>query len=188
MSEWNKKRRTMRHYNHSAKVYDALYTQEQSAKIEKALENQPLKKQSLILDVGCGTGLLFPYVMEKAKLIVGADISAGVLTEAKKKAKQCCKVALLRADADHAPFIDHVFDVVFAITLLQNMPDPQQTLSETKRVSKSNSFIVATGLKKTFSIEEFVEMLRKAELEILEVKADSRQKEHIALCTKQHTS
>jgi len=184
MTEWNKKRQTMHHYNHSAKVYDIQYSQEQDSKIKTALESAPLGKQRLVLDAGCGTGMLFPYIAETAKLVVGADISAGMLREARKKAKQYSNVELLRADADHGPFPDQIFDVVFAVTLLQNMPAPQQTLSEMKRVSKNETFIVATGLKKTFSGEEFANLLWKAELEILLMKTDNQQKEHIVLCTK----
>ena len=85
----------MRHYNHSAKVYDTQYSQEQNSKIKTTLESLQLKKQSLILDAGCGTGLFFPYIAETAKLIVGTDISAGILREAKKKAKQYLNVCLL---------------------------------------------------------------------------------------------
>jgi ubiquinone/menaquinone biosynthesis C-methylase UbiE len=188
MTEWNKKRQTMRHYNHSAKVYDTLYNQEQNAKMEEALDGLPLKKDSFILDAGCGTGLLFSYVTGITKLIVGADISAGVLMEAKVKAKQYSNVALFRVDADYIPFSDHVFDAVFAVTLLQNVPDPQQTLFEMKRVSKNDGFIVATGLKKTFPRDEFGKLLRKAGLKILVMKEDKLQKEHIAFCTKQRTS
>jgi len=177
----------MRHYNHSAKVYDTQYSQEQNSKIKTTLESLQLKKQSLILDAGCGTGLFFPYIAETAKLIVGTDISAGILREAKKKAKQYLNVALLRVDADHTPFPSRIFDTVFAVTLLQNMPVPHLTLVEMRRVSKNDAFIVATGLKKTFSKDEFAELLRKAGLEILVMKTDDQQKENIALCTKHCT-
>jgi ubiquinone/menaquinone biosynthesis C-methylase UbiE len=173
----------MRHYDYSAKVYDTQYSQEQNTKIKTVMDILPLKK-GIILDAGCGTGLLFPYIEEKTKQIVGMDISAGILRKAKEKAYQCLKLALFRADADHMPFPDNFFDVAFAITLLQNMPTPQKTLAEIKRVSKRDAFIIATGLKKAFSKEEFTSLLLEAGLKVLVMKVDNQQKEHIALCTK----
>lgn len=183
MTELNKKRRTMRHYDHSAKVYDALYSQEQDAKIRAALNNLLLRKCCLVLDAGCGTGLLFPYIAETAKLIVGIDISTGILREAKKKINQYSNISLLRADADYAPFTDHIFDAIFAITVLQNVPNQRQTLFEMKRVGKNGALMVATGLKKILSRDEFSKLLRQAGLKVLVIKENGLQKEHIALCT-----
>ena len=69
MSEWNKKRRIMRRYDQSAKVYDAQYREEQEAKIRTAMNNLTLSRDSVILDAGCGTGLLFGHVAEKSKTL-----------------------------------------------------------------------------------------------------------------------
>jgi len=184
MTEWKKKRRTMRHYDQSASVYDAQYYEEQQAKINTALSEFTLKKESLILDAGCGTGLLFPHVAEKAKLVVGIDVSFSILNEAKKRVKSQANAAVVRADADHTPFPNDIFDAVFAITLLQNTPNPHQTLTEIKRVTKQNAPIVATGLKKALSQKEFVQLLRLAGLEIEALRLDENLKECVAMCTK----
>ena len=82
MQEWSKKRRTMRHYDHQAKVYDSQYLEEQNAKIEDALDSMELGSNELVLDLGCGTGFLYPYIC-KTKLLVGLDISLKALQIAK---------------------------------------------------------------------------------------------------------
>jgi len=184
MSEWNKKRLVMRRYDQSAKAYDTLYREEQEAKIRTAMNNLTLNRDSVILDAGCGTGLLFEHVAEKSKFIIGTDISRGILREAEKKAKHYQNVGLIRADADKMPFQNQTFDMVFAITLLQNTPNPQATLNEVKRVSKPDTIIVITGLRKVFTIEGLTNMLRHANLAVEVMKKDEHVREFICVCRK----
>ena len=184
MQGWNKKREAMRHYDNLAPLYDVQYAEEQKAKIKTALNNTKPEENELVLDLGCGTGLLFQNVANSAKLLVGIDTSSKILQEAKKRAKQLPNTAILRADADHTPFRNQIFDHVFAITLLQNMPNPLKTLREIKRVSKQKSTIVITGLKKKFSQERFMNLLDKAGLNVYTLKTNSQLRGHIAICQK----
>jgi len=184
MTEWRKKRQTKQHYNQSAAVYDAQYYEEQETKIKTALAELNLKKENLILDAGCGTGLLFPHVAERVKLVVGLDISACIVKEAKKRVKEYLNTAVIIADTDYTPFPNNTFDAAFAVTLLQNMPKPHRTLNEIKRVTKQNTAIVITGLKKAFSRKEFTRLLRGAGLEIKVLRLDENLKEYVAICRK----
>lgn len=185
MSDWNQKRGIMRRYNLTAKSYDELYADEQKTKIEKALGKVKLSENGLVLDCGCGTGLLFDYVADKVKMVVGLDISRGVLAEAKKRAEKFGNVHLVLADADYAPFKECVFSHVFAVTLLQNMPSPEKTLIELGRVAGENAFLVLTGLKKKFSREFFEGLLRKLKLNIIEfVDGNTALKCYVAVCVK----
>lgn len=184
MSDWSKKRRVMCRYDQSARVYDAQYREEQDAKIRTAMENLTLNKDSKLLDVGCGTGLLHEQVAEKTKFTIGTDSSRGLLKEAKKKAKPYENVALILADADNMPFANNTFDSVFAITLLQNMPNAVATLNEIKRVSTSDATIVVSGLRKAFAEDEFSKMLKRADLEAAVLKLDEQHREYIAVCFK----
>lgn len=182
MTDWNKKSKVMHRYNHSALVYDALYSGEQEVKIKAALNELQLKEGSLVLDLGCGTGLLFPHIHEDAGLLVGLDFSSNILRQARKRAKQFLNVATLRADADFLPFQNKTFNVVFAITLLQNMPNPIRSLHEIKRVAQNETPIIITGLKKQFSREEFTKLLERTKLEISVLKTDEQLKGYIAIC------
>ena len=76
MQEWNKKRKTMHHYDQLAPVYDIQYAEEQNAKIEAALNKAKPRENELVLDLGCGTGLLFEKVAKSTGLLVGVDISS----------------------------------------------------------------------------------------------------------------
>lgn len=183
MQEWNEKRRTKRHYDQQAKVYDAQYMEEQNAKIANALNSMEHKPNGLVLDMGCGTGFLFHHINKTSKLLVGIDTSSKLLQEAKKRTKNMPNIELICADADNTPFPYHIFDQVFAITLLQNMPDPTKTIQEMKKVSKSEAIFILTGLKKKFTQERFIDLLKRACLKVSKLKTDEHLKGHIAVCT-----
>lgn len=185
MSEWKLKRDSMQHYDITAKSYDEQYAEEQRAKIETALKNVEFNKNSLILDCGCGTGLLFEYVAKKADMVVGLDLSRKILAEAKRRAKAFSNVSLVLADADYQPFRNYAFNHVFAVTLLQNMPNPEKTLAEIFRVAENDAYIIVTGLKKKFSSDDFEGLLRKFGLNLIDISnGDERLKCYVAVCKK----
>lgn len=183
MGEWNKKREIMRLYDVTAHLYDMRYAEEQRQKIEAALEETSIKKYSLVLDVGCGTGILFNYVAGKAKMVVGLDISRKTLQEAKKRAKNIRNAHLVLADADNMPFQENLFDYVFGVTVLQNMPKPAKTLAEIRRVAKEKSKIIVTGMKKAFTLEQFQRLLSEAHLKSVVLRAENL-KCYVVVCVK----
>lgn len=185
MREWSQKRSVMRRYDLTAQIYDMQYAEEQAAKIESALKSLKIEKNDIVLDDGCGTGLLFNYIADKALMVVGLDISRKILAEAKRRSAKFDNVHLVLADADHKPFKDSVFSHVFAITILQNMPNPERTLTETLRVAVKEASIVVTGLKKKFPLAFFENLLRKLGLKVVEIiEGDERLKCYVAVCIK----
>jgi ubiquinone/menaquinone biosynthesis C-methylase UbiE len=164
LSSWKKKSSVMRRYNLTAEMYDARYCLEQQAKYEAALKCMKLKSGSIVLDLGCGSGLFFNQVASSAPFVVGVDVSKQLLLQAKERAKPHSNAAVVLADADHLPFSDSTFTHVFAFTMLQNMPKPLLTLQQAQNAARGKAFFVLTGLKRVFSIETFSELLEKANL------------------------
>jgi len=163
-SLWSKKRKVLHHYNRLAGIYDSLYGEEQKSKIESILKLLSFGCKDMVLDAGCGTGLLIEYIAVRVNHLVGVDLAGESLKIAIERSRRLGvkrKVSLLRADVDHLPFRDAVFDKVFALTLLQNVPEPCETLREMLRVTKSNSQVAVTGLKKHFTEENFSRLIRR---------------------------
>lgn len=182
MSAWNQKRKVMRHYSRIATTYDLQYTEEQEEKMSLALTGVHLGRDSLILDLGCGTGLLFNHLGNSVELLAGIDISRNILKEAKKRADRLENVALLCADADYTPFRNQIFHAVFAITLLQNTPDPARTLEEVKRIARKGASIILTALKKEFTLDSAKQLLRNVGLGIETLNTDNGLKDYIIAC------
>jgi ubiquinone/menaquinone biosynthesis C-methylase UbiE len=183
VSGWAKKRRLMKRYDLTASIYDLRYADEQKAKIEASLRIVKEKWFGLVLDVGCGTGILFDYVTDRSKMMVGLDLSKKTLLEAKARMlkKNINNAHLVQADADNMPFGDGVFDQMLAVTVLQNAPDPGGMLRETRRVAKDEAIFVLTGLKSIFSKRRFEQVLKKAGLKVEKLEEDDL-KCYVTIC------
>ena len=182
LEDWNDKCRVMRRYDLTAQMYDMRYTEEQEAKYKAALDCVTIK--DLVLDVACGTGLLFGHVAAKAKTLVGVDISKQLLLKAKPRAQNHPNVNLIQADADYLPFRNNLFSVVLAFTLLQNMPQPLETLHEIQRAAKQGASVVVTGLKKAFMPELFRGLLEHSGLLVISFMDEDVLKCYIAVTSK----
>ena len=170
----------MQSYDVTAEMYEERYGDEQQRKYKKALEKINISGKAL-LDVGCGSGLFFREVSKDAMMVVGVDISPKLLLKAKEQASAFSNTFVLHADADHLPFKKGCFDDVFAFTVLQNMPNPDETLSELKMVMKGEGKVVVTGLKKAFPLEKFMDVLENSGLQVIVFVDDEVVKCYIAV-------
>lgn len=143
------------HYNALARGYDELYGEEQKIKMDFILKKIDLEDKNIVLDIGCGTGILFETIYDKNRMFIGVDISERMLKEGWRKFKDEANVQFVQADADHLPFRSKVFETIFAITLIQNLPDPKVTLQEIKRISKKGALLIVSGLKRKYGIDGF---------------------------------
>ena len=182
MPNWKQKRSNKQHYDMQAAIYDLQYVGEQDNKIETMLESIDFGPKDLVLDLGCGTGFLFKHITENAGFIVGVDVSQKVLVQAKKRTKKMPNVDLVCADADNIPFVDNLFNKVFAVTVLQNMPEPTKTILEMKRASKAETLFAITGLKKKFSLEGFISLLKNTKLKVVAFNDNEQLKGYVAVC------
>jgi ubiquinone/menaquinone biosynthesis C-methylase UbiE len=162
LDQWGKKRSVN---DLTADIYEARYAEEQEAKYEVALKGLNVRSAA-VLDVGCGSGLLFKHVANDAAVVVGVDVSRKLLILAKLKGKKFPNVFVVQADADFLPFRPGVFSRVFAFTVLQNMPKPAQTLKQLQEVAKGGAFFVVSGLKAAIPVEEFGGFLETAGLRV----------------------
>jgi ubiquinone/menaquinone biosynthesis C-methylase UbiE len=161
---WSKKRKVKHAYDVTADMYDKRYREEQNRKYQVALANVGVSGK-MVLDVGCGSGMLFSH-LAKAKMVVGVELSHGLLIKAQQRASGLDRVFVMQADADHLPFLDGLFDVGVAFTMLQNMPNPALTLAELRRAVGAGGKVVVTGLKKAFKFEDFMDLLECSGLQV----------------------
>ena len=159
---WEKKKKLKERYDSTSGSYDDRYEEIQEKKIRSVEEF--LDEARRLLDVGCGTGSLLERVSDNKELSVGVDFSMGMLLRAKERLG---KSNLILADADNLPFRDDTFDLVASLTLLQNLPEPQETLEEMVRVTESDGLVLITSLEKKHSLHEIEEWMTSAGLKIL---------------------
>jgi ubiquinone/menaquinone biosynthesis C-methylase UbiE len=184
MNSWHKKRRVMQRYDLTAEIYEMRYVEEQTAKIEAAMRHLKMEQQEQVLDAGCGTGILLDHIADEVKMIVGVDISKKTLLQARQRihGNELSNAHLVQADVDNMPFSNNLFNKVFVLTVLQNSPDPAKTLTEIKRVGKTGTFFVVTGLKRIFGKRAFIRLLNNAKLKAVAFE-EKDLKCYVAVCT-----
>ena len=128
-----------RKYGYGGYKYDGRY----EIVAKKLIEEYNLKKDSKILDVGCGKGFLlyeFKNQLPDSE-IIGFDISRYAIENSKEEIRS----GLFVHDAkDNYLFKDKEFDLVFSITTLHNLKifDLKNALKEIERVGKNKYIVV----------------------------------------------
>lgn len=126
-------------YNHKTKI--SPY-QERMEDIIKIID---IKRNSLILDAGCGTGYLIEVIKEKhpSAQIEAVDFSRKMLNRAAKRCKDLKNINFKQADLnEHLPYPANTFDSVICDNVLYAVPRPDFTLEEFFRVLKPNGRLV----------------------------------------------
>ena len=99
-----------------------------------------------VLDLGCGTGLFtvgLSRVLGSSR-ITGVDLSAGMLSVARRQAlqREAKGVELCRAEGGALPFRDGAFDAAVAAGLLPNVNDRPAIFRELVRVLRSGGKLI----------------------------------------------
>ena len=112
---------------------------------KKLVDIMQLKPDMIILEVGSGKGT---YTFEVAKRVpdgkvITIDIQERVVKKLKKKCEESgiTNVEPKIMDVYNLNFDNEVFDRVFLISCLPEIPDPIRALKELKRVLKSNGLL-----------------------------------------------
>lgn len=102
-----------------------------------------LKKDQTILDVGCGTGTLLPYLRAMAgrkAAITGLDFSARMLDNARAAFGKA--FTFVQASAHDMPFPTATFDAVVSLNVFPHFPDKLKALKESCRVLKDGGKLI----------------------------------------------
>lgn len=110
----------------------------------KYLDRRPHQQ---VLEIGIGPGSTLELYPPKTK-VVGIDISAPMIEQARKKAAQInsgSQFELKVMDACRLEFPDNHFDAVMAAYVITTVQDPQQVCREILRVVKPGGQIIAVN-------------------------------------------
>ena len=98
----------------------------------------------ILVDLGCGAGLLAPHVATKGYRHVGVDLVASALTQAAEH-----RVEPIRADVARLPLRDGCAAVVSAGELLEHVTDLPGTVAEACRILRPGGTLVLDTLNAT---------------------------------------
>ncbi|GAA1293329.1 class I SAM-dependent methyltransferase [Saccharothrix xinjiangensis] len=99
---------------------------------------------AVLVDLGCGAGLLAPHLRGKGYRHVGVDVSPSSLGQAREHG-----VEAVRGDVLAVPLADGVADVVVAGEVLEHVPDLPTAVAEACRVLRPGGLLVLDSLAAT---------------------------------------
>jgi SAM-dependent methyltransferase len=118
-----------------------------------------------VLEVGCGTGAILSTLKTSA-LVYGIDINVDALNVGATHVLPLQNIFLTRGDAHALPYSNQSFDIAYCHYFLLWAKNPLQALTEMKRVTKPDGYILAIAEPNyTARIDQPDELIELGELQ-----------------------
>lgn len=114
------------------------------AEARAALVPPAVRPGAVLVDLGCGAGLLSPHVSPMGYHHVGVDLTASALIQARDHG-----VTAIRGSVTAVPLADDVADVVCAGEILEHVTDLAGTVGEACRVLRPGGTLVVDTIAAT---------------------------------------
>lgn len=118
-------------FNKAAKDWDANETKSTPVKINRILDEIGISVGAKILDLGTGTGVLIPYLVDRVGnngKVKGIDISDGMLSRAKEKYASLVSYELFEKKDFEKEEIDGIYDIILLYCVYPHLSEPLATL------------------------------------------------------------
>ncbi len=124
-----------------AEEWDLMFTAEDLERLMHLVDKLGVKPGMDILDVGCGTGILFDMLRRKTGekgTVTGLDFSINMIRIAHRNFP-FDNVNVVDADVSMLPFSDKKFDLAIAFASFPHFVEKRKALDEIHRVLKSGA-------------------------------------------------
>lgn len=151
------------YYSEKEKIYP-LSDHEAILRYNRAIKISGIKKNQVILDVGCKYAILNDILKEQNILVdyFGVDITSNVF----RKIKGFQPEKFVEADiSKKIPFPDNKFDYIFALEIMEHVEFPTRMLSEIKRVLKDDGVLILSVPNVYCWNEMYANIAKKSETE-----------------------
>ena len=105
------------------------------------VDDKIINKDSIVLDMGCGSGRWSKYLASKVKFIEAIDPSDAIIS-ATQLLSNFNNVRTTHTSSDLIPFNDESFDFVFSLGVLHHIPNTQQALCDIVKKVKINGHVL----------------------------------------------
>jgi len=119
---------------------------------DKLIERSGIKPGMTVIDLGCGSGAFITFVAKvvgEQGRVYAVDIQPAMLQQLERKLfksenQDVRNIELKEASAYELPFEDGALDLVYMVTVLQEIPDRGKALREISRVLKPGGILAVT--------------------------------------------
>lgn len=139
--------------------------------IARILDGACVQAGSTVLDVACGTGVLFPdYLARGVKSVTAIDLSPEMVKIARGKTKGM-PIEVICGDAEHYDF-GREFDCVVVYNAFPHFPEPENTVAAlAKLVRHGGTLTVAHGMSRARLLQHHSGRAKDVSVELLECSA-----------------
>jgi len=127
------------HFNQKAASWDETVAEKDTAKLKLMAQRLNIKPGSTVLDVGTGTGVFIPFLLDKIGRngnIIALDFAKKMLKEAMAKGFNE-NIDYLCADVTNIPLDDEIFDTIVCYSSFPHFQDKPRAFAEMNRVIKT---------------------------------------------------
>jgi len=131
------------YFNQMADKWDKEVAEKDTAKLDKLAHSLSINRGDTVLDVGTGTGILIPHLLEKIGengRLVALDSASEMLKKAKEKGFKG-NIEYVDADVTGVPLPDVVFDAVVCYASFPHFKDKAKALIEISRLLKKGGWM-----------------------------------------------
>jgi len=121
-------------------AYDVFTPQASARLVEAFVRLSNLTPGARIADLGCGSGAFTSLLARAGFDCVGVDLSAGMVTAARRRYPD---VSFVAGDIEHLPFAGASFDGVLLSGVVHHFPDPARCAAEVFRVLRPGGRFMA---------------------------------------------
>lgn len=149
---WSMNKALRRYFDVRAFGWDGMVGQEHGSKLESILTLFDFRGAACLLDVGCGTGVLFPLLatrVDKNAQIICLDISGSMLEAFRRKIESDPpyisggpSACLVQGDLLWAPFRPSSFDWILCNSCFPHFHDQLSAVAAMSRLLKTNGMLL----------------------------------------------
>ncbi len=148
MPDLEQNARVLDQFNKQAASYAALISRSKNTSLAAFLDAVKPVRADRMLDVGCGTGRFAVAVAPLVAQVVGVDLTAAMLEQARRLQadSQIENIEWQQADVTELPFADGEFTLVTSSAMLHHVASPARVMAEMRRVCAPGGRIFISDL------------------------------------------